>query len=286
MGKVRDKMIDDLRLRGCAPATFEAYIACSRAFIAYHKKPPEELGEPEIRTFLLHLEARKLSTSTRRVYVSALRFLYGVTLQKPELAAKIVGPLRVTQRLPDVITRRDFERLLDATELLKHKAIIMLAYGSGLRVGEVCSLQVGDVDRQRMVLHIRHAKRDRDRYAIVPARTLAMLEEYWRTERPPGPFLFPGDKPGTCIAISSVQKYLATSARKAKLSKHISPHVLRHSFATTLLEDGTDIRVIQKLLGHASISTTARYTRVTGEHLRATRSPLDSPDPRKQKLTR
>ena len=283
MGKVRDKMIEDLRLRGCAPKTCESYLHCAHAFVAYHRKPPEQMGVPEIRAFLLDLEAKKRSTSTRRVYAAALKFLYGVTLQQPELAAKIVGPKRITQRLPDILSRGDVEALIGATGSLKHRAITMLAYGAGLRVGEVCSLGVGDIDSQRMVIHIRQGKRKRDRYVMLPERVLSMLRTYWSAERPKGPYLFPGDRPGTCIAISSVQKSLSKMAVKAKLKKHVSPHVLRHSFATHLLDAGTDVRVIQKLLGHASISTTMRYTRVTGEHLRATRSPLDSPGPRKRR---
>ena len=241
------------------------------------------MGEPEIRAFLLHLEAEKKSTSTRRVYACALKFLYGVTLQQPELAAKIVGPRRITQRLPDILTRNDVEVLIDATDSLKHRAITMLTYGAGLRVSEVCALGVGDIDSQRMVIHIRQGKRKRDRYVMLPERVLAMLRTYWRAERPKGPFLFPGDRPGACITISSVQKHLGKMATKAKLTKHVSPHVLRHSFATHLLDGGTDVRVIQQLLGHASITTTMRYTRVTGEHLRATRSPLDSPASRKKR---
>jgi integrase/recombinase XerD len=285
VGKVRDKMIEDLRLQGCAPSTCEAYVGCARAFVAHHRKPPEQMGEPEIREFLLDLEARKRSTSTRRVYACALKFLYGVTLQQPELAAKIAGPRRITQRLPDILSRDDVELLIDATDSLKHKAITMLAYGAGLRVSEVCALGVGDIDSQRMVIHIRQGKRKRDRYVILPERVLLTLRTYWRAERPKGPFLFPGDRPGTSITISSVQKNMGKVAAKAKLSKHVSPHVLRHSFATHLLDAGTDVRVIQQLLGHALISTTMRYTRVTGEHLRATRSPLDSPAPRKRRPT-
>ena len=286
MGKLRDRMLEDLRLRGCAPKTVEAYVACARAFVAYHRKPPAEMGEPEIRAFFLHLEARKLSTSTVHVYVSALKFLYGVTLQMSEIAAKIVGPRRREQRLPDVLTRRETERLFKAFDLPKHRAIAMTTYGAGLRLGEVCSLRVGDIDKERMVIHIRQGKRKRDRFVMLPVRVLAELRTYWAAERPKGPFLFPGAKPGTGITASSVQKTLLAAASKAKLTKRVSPHVLRHSFATHLLEGGTDVRVIQKLLGHASISTTMRYTRVTGEQLLATQSPLDAKGPLKRKQER
>jgi site-specific recombinase XerD len=229
MGKVRDKMIEDLRLRGCAPSTCEAYVHCAHAFVAHHRKPPEQMGEPEIRGFLLDLEAKGRSTSTRRVYASALKFLYGVTLQQPELAAKIVGPKRITQRLPDILSRDDVEVLLDATDSLKHRAITMITYGAGLRVSEVCALRVEDIDSQRMVIHIRQGKRKRDRFVMLPERVLSMLRTYWSAEHPKGPFLFPGARPGTCITISSVQRYLDKMATKAKLTKHVSPHVLRNA---------------------------------------------------------
>jgi integrase/recombinase XerD len=282
MGELREKMLEDLRLQGCAAKTIESYVACASAFAAYHCRRPEAMGEAEVRRFLLHLEARKASTSTRRVYASALKFLYGVTLQRPHVAEKIFGPKRVDQRLPDVLTADEIERLFEAIDSLKHRAIAMTTYGAGLRVSEVCALRVEDIDSQRMVIHIRQGKRKRDRFVMLPARLLTVLRGTWRAERPQRPFLFPGAKSGTCISVSTVQKALLVAANKAGLTKRVSPHVLRHSFATHLLERGTDIRVIQMLLGHASISTTMRYTRVTGEQLLATQSPLDTLGPPKQ----
>src|SRR5271166_5147610 len=182
-------MIEDLRLQGCAPKTCESYVHCAYAFVAYHRKPPEQMGEPEIREFLLDLAAKGRSTSTRRVYAAGLKFLYGVTLQQPELAAKIVGPRRITQRLPDILSRDEADLLIDATDSLKHRAITMITYGAGLRVSEVCALGVGDIDTQRMVIHIRQGKRKRDRYVMLPERVLLMLRTYWRAEHPKGPFL-------------------------------------------------------------------------------------------------
>jgi integrase/recombinase XerD len=276
MGKLRERMLEDLRLRGCAPSTCKSYLHCARAFVAYHKRPAEEMGPPEVREYLLHLEAKKASSSTRRVHASALKFLYGVTLGRLGVAQGIVGPRRIEQRLPDVLSGAEVEQLLEAIPSLKHRAIAMMAYGAGLRVAEVCALRVADIDSDQMLIHVRQGKRKRDRFVMLPERVLALLRRYWVDARPERPFLFPGAHPGRCITVSSVQKTLKEAARNAGIAKRVSPHVLRHSFATHLLEQGTDVRVIQMLLGHASIGTTMRYTRVTSEHIRGTTSPLDT----------
>ncbi len=199
MGKLREKMTEDLRLQGCAPSTCESYLSCVRAFAAYHRRSPEHLGEAEVRAFLLHLEAKKSSASTLNVYASALKFLYRVTLQRPELADRIPHPRRIAQRLPDVLTGSEVELLLRSIQSLKHRAIVMTAYGAGLRVSEVCALCVQDIDSQRMVIHIRQGKGKRDRFVMLPERVLAVLREYWGKERPVRPFLFPGELPGRCI---------------------------------------------------------------------------------------
>jgi site-specific recombinase XerD len=233
------------------------------------------MGEPEIRAFLLYLERKKSSASTLNVYASALKFLYRVTLDRPQLADRIPHPRRVAQRLPDVLTGREVELLLYSIRSLKQRAIVMIAYGAGLRVSEVCALRVEDIDSSRMTIHVRQGKGKRDRFVMLAERVLLALREYWSNERPVRPFLFPGDQPGRCISVSAVQKSLTLAALRAGLTKRVSPHVLRHSFATHLLESGTDLRVIQTLLGHSSISTTLRYTRVSPGHLQKTASPLD-----------
>jgi integrase/recombinase XerD len=286
MGKLREKMAEDLRLRGCAPSTCESYLGCVRAFAVYHRRSPEQLGEPEIRAFLLYLQGKKSSASTLNVYACALKFLYRVTLGRAELAEKIPHPKRVAQRLPDVLTGSEVERLLYSIHSPKHRAIVMIAYGGGLRVSEVCALRIEDIDSLRMTIHIRQGKGKRDRFVMLAKRVLIALREYWRSERPERPFLFPGDQAGRCISVSAVQKSLTRAALKAGLTKRVSPHVLRHSFATHLLESGTDLRVIQTLLGHSSISTTLRYTRVSSGHLRKTASPLDQLGTPKQKPSR
>lgn len=286
MGHLRERMRADLRLRGYSPKTCRSYLCCCHVFAAHYRRSPEQMGEEEIRQFLLHLEEKGRSGSTRRVYAHALKFLYKVTLGRPGIAAQIVAPRGVDQRLPDVLAGVEVEQLFEALGSTKYRAIAMVAYGAGLRVSEACSLRIEEIDSQRMLIHVRHGKRKRDRYVGLPQRLLVVLRAYYKAERPRAPFLFPGQRPGTCLSVSSVQKTLRRAAERAGLHKRVSPHVLRHSFATALLEQGTDLRIIQVLLGHASVSTTQRYVRVTGAQLHSTTSPLDRLGPAPPKLPR
>lgn len=276
MGKVRDKMIEDLRLRGRSPRTIESYVSTARAYVAHYRRPPNEMGATELRDYMLHLEAKGLSGSSRRVAACSLRFLYGVTLEMPDVARSIIAPTKVEQRLPDVLTAEEAARLLDAIRSFKYRAMAMIAFGSGLRLAEVCSLRIDDIDDGRMAIHVRDGKGKRDRHVLLSRRALVAIREYLRWARPEGPYLFPGAKPGSWASECGLQKCLTKAGAMAVPTKKVSPHVLRHSFATQLLEQGTDLRVIQTLLGHASISTTMRYLRITGPHLQATHSPLDA----------
>jgi integrase/recombinase XerD len=275
MGKLREKMTEDLLLRRYAPSTRERYLSCARAFVAYHRRPPEQMGEQEVRQFLLHLALEKqVGAATQKMHVAAVKFLYAETLGRPEVVAAIPWP-KVKQKLPAILSGSEMDRLLSAIESVKHRAIVMTAYGSGLRISEVCTLRADDIDSKRMLLHLRNAKGGRDRYVTLPERVLFTLRHYWKTERPKGTELFPGQRPGMCISEDAVRAKLHEAARKAKLDKRVTPHCLRHSFATHLLEIGTDVRVIQMLLGHRSIRTTARYTRVTDKHIARITSPID-----------
>lgn len=275
MGKLRDKMIEDLQLRGYAPSTCSEYVRCARAFVAYHRRPPEQMGESEVRQFLLHLATeRKVGAATRKMHVGAIKFLYETTLGRPEAVARIPWP-KVEQRLPDILSGTEIDRLLAHIESTRHRAIVMTTYGTGLRISEVCALRVGDIDSQRMVIHVRQGKGKRDRYVMLPERVLFMLRRYWVAEKPKKPLLFPGRHPDRPVSAAAVQKNLREAAAKAQLDKRVTPHVLRHSFATHLLELGTDVRVIQMLLGHGSIRTTMRYTRVSGKLIARTISPVD-----------
>jgi site-specific recombinase XerD len=275
MGKLRDQMIEDLQLRNYAPGTCKQYVDCARTFVVYHRKPPQKMGELEVRQFLMHLvESKKASPATRKMYVAGIKFLYEVTLRRPDVVAGIPWP-KVAHGMPEILSGTEVVSLLDAIESLKHRAVVMTAYGSGLRVSEVCALQVEDIDSSRMTIRVRHGKGDRARYVPLPERVLFLLRRYWAAERPKKPWLFGGEQRGCPVSAASVRYHLTAAVRKAELTKRVTPHVLRHSFATHLLELGTDVRVIQMLLGHGSIRTTMRYTRMTSRLLAKTKSPAD-----------
>jgi integrase/recombinase XerD len=276
MGQLRDRMEADLRLRNLRPSTQECYLRCARKFAAYHMRSPAEMGTAEVRDFLVHLrDERHVGPSTIKGYVAALKFLYANTLDRPEVVRPWLQP-RVEHKLPVVLSREEVEALLNGIESIKYRAVLMTAYGSGLRIGEVCRLQVGDVDSARMLLHIREGKGGRDRYALLSPVLLEILRTYWRAERPSGPYLFPGQKADTHLTAESVRAVQHKVAKECGLSKRATPHTMRHSFATHLLEDGTDIRIIQALLGHRSIRTTQVYTHVSPEYIRRVKSPLDT----------
>lgn len=275
MGQLRDRMQADLTIRRYSKQTIRKYLRYVRAFAAFFRVSPEQLGEAEIRRFLLYIvEQQKVSASTHKLVVAALRFFYRVTLGRPEIALRIPWP-KVPIVLPDILSLDEVERLLGAIRLVKHRLVLMAAYGAGLRISEACSLEVGDIDSARGLIHIREGKGRRDRYVMLSSRLLAALRAYWKQVRPTGPQLFPGQQPGSYISPGAVRDALEAAVAEAQIGKHVTPHVLRHSFATHLLESGTDVRVIQVLLGHSSIRTTTRYTRVSAAHIGRMQSPLD-----------
>jgi site-specific recombinase XerD len=284
MGQFKQKMIEDLQLRRYAPSTCEQYVACARSFVAYHMRPPTQLDERDVRRFLLHLVLeRRVGAATQKMHIAGIKFLYEHTLGRPEVVVAIPWP-KVRQALPDILSGTEVDRLLEALDSTIYRAIVMTAYAVGLRISEVCRLETGDIDSKRKVIRI-HGKGGRDRYVPLPERVYFTLREYWKVVRPKGPQLFPGQQPGTCVSHAAVRANLKVAADKARIKKHVTPHVMRHSFATHLLELGTDIRVIQMLLGHRSIRTTLRYTRVTPRLVAGITSPIDVPaDVRKQKL--
>jgi site-specific recombinase XerD len=284
MGKLRDQMTEDLQLRDYARGTSKAYVDCARAFVAYHRKPPQQMGELEVRQFLMHLvETKKASPASRKMHVAGIKFLYEVTLRRPEVVAAIPWP-KVAHGVPVILSGSEVTTLLDAVESIKHRAVIMTAYGAGLRVSEVCSLQIDDIDSQRMTIRVRHGKGNQARYVPLPERVLFLLRRYWVIERPKKPWLFAGGQTGCPLSPASVRYHLGAAAKKTGLTKRVTPHVLRHTFATHLLELGTDVRVIQMLLGHRSIRSTMRYTHVTSRVLARTHSPVDVLGTPKQKM--
>jgi len=276
MGTLRDRMETDFRLKGFRRATRDIYLRCVGRFAAHFGRSPAVLGEAEIRAFLDYLvREQKVAPSTHRVYVAALAFLYRVTLERPEAVAKIPYP-RVPVPLPDILSPREIAQLLAAARSLKHRAILMTAYGAGLRVSEICALHVTDIDSERMLIHVRNGKGGTDRYVMLSTRLLTVLRAHWQRSRPPAPFLFVGTKAGQPISTTAIWRLARTAAARGGIRKRVSPHVLRHCFATHLLEGGTDLRTIQALLGHRSIRTTVRYTFVSPQHIGTVSSPLDT----------
>lgn len=274
MGRLCQRMGEDLKLKNYAPKTQAEYLRCAKRFVAFHMRSPEVMGEREIRDFLLSIAFRKASPEALKMHVASLKFLYATTLQRPEVVASLGWP-KVPHHLPDILSGREVQALLAAVEPLLHRAVVMTAYGTGLRISEACSLRVTDIDSKRMLIHVRDGKRGRDRYVMLAQRLLGFLRQYWWQVRPSGPYLFPGSKAGRPITPGTVRDALSKAVKKAGITKRATLHGLRHAFATHLLEAGTDIRVIQALLGHGSIRSTMRYTQVSRAHVATVQSPLD-----------
>jgi len=275
MGQLRDRMQQDMVLRGLRETTQRAYVDCAQQFVAYYRRSPADMGAKEIREYLLYLlEEREFRPSTVGVHIGALKFLYRVTLDRPNDVAGLVCPKR-RQRLPDILSAGEVELLLTAVRWVKHRAAILVAYGAGLRSVEVCRLHISDIDSQQMLIHVRDGKGGKDRYTLLSESLLKVLRDYYRACRPIPPFLFSGTTPGLPMAPKSFGSIVRRAAWRCGLNKRVSPHVLRHSFATRLLEDGVDLAVIQQLLGHSSIRTTTRYARVSTALLKTVVSPVE-----------
>lgn len=275
MGLIREKMLEDMKLRGFSEHTQRCYLQYARLFVEHYRRSPSELGENEIRKFLVHLvDRRHTKPTTVRMYVASLKFLYAITLDRPEVVERIPWP-KVPKKLPDILSGTEVDRVLASLRSIKHRAILMIAYGCGLRISEACSLHVTDVDSNRGFIHVRHGKGDKDRYVLLPQRLLFVLREYWKAKHPPRPYLFPGGKPGTPITRGAVERVLQDAVQGLELKKRVTPHTLRHAFATHLLELGTNVRVVQELLGHGSARSTTRYTHVSRELVGRIKSPLD-----------
>lgn len=221
------------------------------------------------------MRERKVAPSSFNVYAGALKFLYSVTLERPEVIARMPR-MRVPMPLPVVLTAVEVSQLLAALTTDKHHAMVMLAYGAGLRVSEVCKLRIDDIDPKRMLLHVRHAKRGRERYVMLSPKLLATLRAYWKASRPAGPYLFPGRDPKKLFTRNAIHRAMVKAAWRAGITKSLSPHTLRHSFATHLLDSGTDLRTLQVLLGHASLKSTMAYLHVSPARVQSIQSPLDT----------
>jgi integrase/recombinase XerD len=234
------------------------------------------LGPDDIRTYQIHLsQDRQLSASSMLVAVAAIRFLYKVTLKREWRIDDVVPTCRKPQQLPVVLSRDEVGRFLDAVDLLKHRVILTVCYAAGLRISEAVRLTPAAIDSQRMVIRIEEGKGRKDRYVMLSSKLLDVLRNYWRTVRPKQ-WLFPGDLPGQPITRFAVENACKKARLKSNIGKPVTPHSLRHAFAVHLLEAGADLRTIQLLLGHRSLSTTARYLRLATNKVCATASPLDA----------
>jgi len=236
MGKLRDQMVSDLKLRNYSPKTVEAYTSCINDFARHFRRSPELMGQQEIRDFLLHLiEKRQVSPALQKMFVAALKFFYRITLNRPEEVERIPYP-KIPDTLPDVLSRDEVVDILDAVVSLKYKAIIATTYAAGLRITEACSLKCsGDIDRKRMLIHVREGKGAKDRYVMLSEKLLLLLELYWREARPRGVYLFPGKDPNQPISAASVYNVLRQAIEKTCITKHVTLHTFRHCFATYLL---------------------------------------------------
>ena len=264
-----------------SPKTVRAYVTAVAQFARYCDKSPELVGREEIRRFLLYLvRDKRVARATYRQKLSAIRFLYRITLQKDWLIEGITHPSS-DRKLSVVLSMDEVDRVFDALCSLKYRAVLMTTYGGGLRISEVLTLRVADIDGQRMTIRIDQGKGRRDRYVPLPHRLLVVLREYWRAARPKE-FLFPGRGKTGHVCYRAVADALKRAVRDAKLTKHITTHTLRHSFATHHLENGTDLRIIQVLLGHRSLKTTATYTHVSQKTVQSAKSPLDVLEERKK----
>lgn len=274
MTKLREKMINAMKLRGFAEKTQKLYVTAVAAMAKYYNASPDTLSKERVRAYLLYLtEQRKLGYSAYNVVCSALRFFYGQVLESAE-AMSWIPRRRGQSTLPEILSRAEVERLLCAPPNPKHRALLMTIYSAGLRASEVVRLCVSDIDSERMVIRVQHAKGNKDRYTILSPRLLTELRSYWKRERT-RPYLFPGRDPRKPMDRSGARQIYQHAKTKAGITKRGGVHSLRHAFATHLLEAGADLPTIRAMLGHSSLRSTMRYLRVSTEHIAAVKSPLD-----------
>ena len=274
MSELREKMKMDMELRGYSPKTIKCYVSHVSNFAKFYNKSPELLEEKEIRDYLHYcITEKKLSEGTVNYINSGLKFFYTKTLNRYWDMDKIPR-LKEPQRLPSVLSPLEVKAIFDATENLKHKAILMTVYSAGLRVSEVCNLKITDIDSKNMQILIRQGKGKKDRYSLLSKSNLEILRVYWKRYQPKE-YLFSGKGRTTAITPRSVEKMLEKSIKKAEITKNATVHTLRHSFATHLLDSGTDICYIQRLLGHTRITTTTIYLHLRRMDLLNIKSPLD-----------
>jgi site-specific recombinase XerD len=272
---ITKRLAEDLMIRNMSDATIDAYTYHVRRFADFIKKPLDRATPEDVRSFQLHLiQDKNLAYSSFNQAVCALRFYYRHTEPMPWPVTMVPFGKR-PKTLPVVLSRQEIEKLFQCTPNLKHRTFMMTLYSGGLRFSEAARLKVADIDSQRMMIHVASGKGKKDRFVPLSPRLIEQLRAYWIQYRPTGSLLFPGKTPETLYADTSIRKALKTAAVQAAIKKRVYPHVLRHSYATGLLEAGVDLLTISRLLGHASFATTMRYLHCRREHLHSTPSPLD-----------
>ena len=276
---LRQRMIDDMRLRKLADKTQSHYLRAVRQFSLFLGHSPDRATIEDLRRYQLHLVDQGISAISLNAAIAGLKFFFDVTLDHPQLMSKM-QLVRIPRTLPVVLSREEVARLIEAAGNIKYQTALSLAYGTGLRAGEVVALKVGDIDSQRMTLRVERGKGQKDRYAMLSPVLLERLRVWWRVARAQGKmldggWLFPGMNPVDSLSTRQLNRAIHAAAEAAHIDKRVSMHTLRHSFATHLLEQKVDIRIIQVLLGHKKLDTTALYAQVATEILHQVVSPLE-----------
>lgn len=272
MGALRTRMIEEMRLRNFSARTQESYLGAMKGLAKHYRRSPDQLAQEEIRTYLLHLEQRGLSPSSRNVAISAMKFFYHRMLGWNDTQL-FIPPRRRSWQLPEVLGQKEVERLLLAAPKVLHRCLLMTAYATGLRVSELVRLKVNAIDSERMMVRVEQGKGKKDRYTILSPRLLTELRSYWKEHRSPT-YLFPNRK-GDPISIDYAQRIYNLAKLRAGIHKGRGIHTLRHCFATHLLEAGVDLKTIQTLLGHNSMASTERYLQIRQHRITTTANPLD-----------
>ena len=275
MTPLRERMLEDMKVRNLAPNTQASYIQGVSMFARHFGRSPETIGPQEIRSYQVYLTTeKKLAPGTIAISNAALRFLYNVTLQRHWVLEDVIPMPQIPDTLPVVLSPEEVLEFLECVPHLKHRTILTTCYAAGLRISEAVHLKPADIDSQRMVIRVEQGKGQKDRYVMLSPRLLETLRHWWRTERPQ-PWLFPGKSSGKPITRHAVEKACQEAHKLSHISKPITPHSFRHAFAVHMLENGTDVRTIQLLLGHSSLSTTAKYLRIAITKVCSATSPLD-----------